>query len=341
MTTTPSLLRSASHVTFESVTAEQLSGIGAITVLSALDNGLIGPCRPDPEEHRRARLAYWGRADDEGEEVRPSEIAALQTPVVVWASRSLRQRVNLWRLCNWLRRAGIAAGDVHVLSFERVAPMRPRTRPLPPFDCSPSVSHYADEVLIERLNASSPVSKDHFDRAATLWELYTGEDPTPFVNVCLQGEDGFPEVGPVWKLLGSFFPRRTADNGVRLSRLDELLLHVLTGDLQTPAAVYNTRSSVAEELSCLLSCTGDLYVERRLAEWSRHGPLIAVEREDRPNPGHPMQSSAYRITEHGLHLCANGVNSLSNAPPLFVGGTSAYTTPPGWLLQEDGRLTRS
>ena len=127
---------------------------------------------------------------------------------------------------------------------------------------------------------------------------------------------------------------------MRLSRLDELLLSILSGEWQTALAVFVHRAEPGVELRQLLSRTGDLFVRHRLTQWSVHGSNAAVERAAGPKPDHPMLSSVYRLTESGLQIREEGLKQLSDAPSLPIGGIEAYGIRTSWVLLEDGRLAR-
>jgi hypothetical protein len=159
----------------------------------------------------------------------------------------------------------------------------------------------------------------------------------PLVRSCLRGVSGFPELGPLWLFLSAFFPRKTPQGGLRLSRFDELLLRILSSEWQTPVKVFIHDSPMGEELLPLGLCAGDLFMADRLARWAQHGESPAVERTAGPRPGSRMLSSAYRITERGLRLRERGLDQLTDAPPLPIAGTEAYASGAPWVLLEDGR----
>jgi hypothetical protein len=256
-------------------------------------------------------------------------------------SASIVQRVNLWRTCKWLRHLGIATRDVYILEFEAMPPPRMPEEPMPSFECTISVANYPDNVLLEHLAQARPFSQARYDRAVNLWDQYTDEDPSRFVRSCLRGIKGFLELGPLWRFLSCLFPRRTPEGALRLSRLDELLLTILSGEWQTPVAVFVHKSEEGVELRQLLSCIGDLFLSDRLDQWSAHGSSAAVERAAGPkSPDYPMLSSVYRITASGIRLREEGLKQLSDAPSLPIAGIEAYGSKTPWVLLEDGQLAR-
>ncbi|WP_437591088.1 hypothetical protein [Sorangium sp. So ce1000] len=258
---------------------------------------------------------------------------------------SLHERVNLWRACSWLRHLGVPCSDVLIIEFELVygtmkrSPEPPR---IPPFDCSASVAHHPDEILLDRLAKARPWPVERHDRAVRLWESYADENPLPFVESCARGVEGFPELGPLWELLSRFFPRRSPEGTLRLSRFDELILSILSAEeWQTPVRVFCNRTQLGLDLRDLGSCTGDLFVEDRLAQWAKHGSSAAVERAPGPKPpGHRMLSNVYRLTDHGQRLRDVGLDRPTDAPSLPIAGIDGYSASAPWVLLEDGGLAR-
>ncbi|WP_437776339.1 hypothetical protein [Sorangium sp. So ce1097] len=332
----------ATHVAFDGLTAEQLLQLGATNVVRASDRLVIGPSRRDDLEHVRARRLWW---NSEGwDKVYSSEVR-WEPPIVLWVSASLHERVNLWRTCSWLRHLGFAHHDIFVLDFEPVPPSRAASREVltRPFTCSESVSDHADEVLLDRLGKARPWSGERYERAIRLWESYVDENPLPFVESCIAGVEGFAELAPLWELFSCFFPKKTAESRLRLSRFDEIVFSRLTPDWQTPVAIAAQKSETLVDMWHLLFCTGDLFLPRRLEQWASHSSSAFVERAPGPKPpdaGYPMLSEVYRLTERGMRLRDKGLEQLTDAPSLPIAGTEAYSPSAPWVLLDDGRLAR-
>ncbi|WP_438026249.1 DUF1835 domain-containing protein [Sorangium sp. So ce233] len=352
MTASPILL-SATHVTFDTAGAERLAQLGATNVVRAHESLIIGPSRLVPAEHVRMREVWFSwceqcsDSDDAGEKWDQLYSSDLRwnPPIVLWATKSLDDQVNLWRICNYLRSLGIQRSDVLIMEFEHVYgtmkrfPEPPR---IPPFDCSGTIAHHGDEVLLDRLDKARPWPVERYERAIGLWENYADENPLPFVESCIAGVEGFPELASLWALLSCFFPRRTTTGALGLSRYDDLILSILSvEEWQTPVRVICNRSQLGEDLRDLVSCTGDLYLGDRLAQWAKHDSGAAVERAPGPKPPeYPLLSKVYRLTERGVRLRDRGLEHLADAPRLPVAGTEAYAPSSPWVLLEDGRLAR-
>lgn len=175
-------LRNATHVVFDTPTSEQLLRMGASSVVPASDCLVIGPSRRDAEEHARAREMFWG-SSEKFDRLFSSDVC-WKPPVVLWVSSSVHERVNLWRACAWLHRLGIACGDVLIVEFEPLPPAGAPEEPMPPFDCSSSVSDYPDDVLLERLDKARPWPRERYERAVRLWDSYVDANPVPFAESC-------------------------------------------------------------------------------------------------------------------------------------------------------------
>jgi len=333
-------LRSATHVAFESFAVDRLSKLGATNVVRASDCLLIGPSRRDPSEHVRARQAWWSYGEGERWDLLYSPDIQWQLPVVAWVSGSLQERVNLWRACAFLHHLGITSKDLRVLELEPVPPRSGRREPKPPFECAASVSHHSDEVLLDHLAKAQPFPRARYDRAESLWKRFTADNPSPFVRSCRRGAGGFPELGPLWAFLSQFFPRKATRGTLRLNRFDDLLLRILSPEHQTPVKVFVHDSPMGVELRQLASCTGDLFVARRLDQWANHAGF-AVECASGQRPDTPMLAFSYRITERGMRLREGGLTDLADAPSLPVAGIEVYAPSAPWVLLEDGRLGRA
>jgi hypothetical protein len=337
---TPSLptLRSATHVALDTPTTECLLKLGATNVVRASDILIIGPCRRDVLEHARVRKAWWPlpippQEPEEWDRLYSVDIRWEQ-PVVVWVSGSPADRVNLWRTCSRLRDLGISHRDVFILELERT----PRRNPdHDPFGCTDCVADHRDEVLLARLAEARPWPRARYDRAVSLWDRFVDEDLSRFARSCVRGLTGFPELARVWLLVSSFFPRKTSEGTVRLSRFDELLLHRLSAEWETPVTVYARGPEPWEQLIC---CTGDLFIPERLEHWANHGTDPAVERAAGPKPGTHMLSFVYRLAERGMRLRTRGLEHLADAPPLPIAGTKAYAPGAPWVVLDDGQLAR-
>lgn len=120
----------ATHVAFDSFTTERLLQLGATDPVRASDNLLIGPCRRDPAEHERVREAWWSSSEKWDRLYSPE--VRWKTPVVLWVSASISQRVNLWRACHWLRQKGNRYSGRLIVEVDPLPPPKAPEEPMPP-----------------------------------------------------------------------------------------------------------------------------------------------------------------------------------------------------------------
>jgi hypothetical protein len=327
----PSNLQSGTHVAFHIATTECLTRMGARSVVPALANLLLGPCRLDAETHMQMQAAWWNALDKWDRLYAPD--IRWEPPVVVWVSASPLERVNLWRTCSWLDHLGLSHRDVLVLDFER---RQSADYDLNAYGYFDRVSDHSEEVLLTRLAEARAWPRARYQHAVSLWHQYVDADPSRFSRTCARGMAGFPELATVWTLLSSFFPLRTADGVLHLSRYDELLLKRLSSKAwSTPVTIYADGPDAWLELGF---CTGDLFTPLRLNHWVGHGSDPAVERAPGPRgPDHLMLSHVYRLTKQGKRLRTK-LSELVDAPRLPVAGAEAYAPEAPWVLLDDGRL---
>ncbi len=326
----------ATHVVFDPFMPERLLKLGAVNVVVACDSLVIGPSCRDAVQHALARAAWWGSPDDSDQLHSPGIRWA--PPIIVWVSANLLDRVNLWRTCSWLRQLRISSRDVLIIELGPT-PWK-GDAPSPRYRCGESVAGQPDEVLLERHGRAHPWRPARYDRAVSLWNKYVDANPQRFARACGRGVKGFAELPSLWAMLSVFFPKKTREGTLLLSRFDEVVFTTLSGEWQTPLAMFAHASQAGEHLRELLSCTGDLFLPRRLDDWVNHGAAPAVERAVGPRSHTPMLSSVYRLTERGMRLRGEGLAQLADAPRLPVGGAEAYAPEAPWALLDDGRLVR-
>jgi hypothetical protein len=322
----------ATHIALDVPTAERLEKLGMPNVVRAADMLLVGPSSGDAAEHARLRAAWWNST--EGWDQLYAAGVRWEPPVAVWVSANPAERINLWRTCSRLRDLGLSHRDALIID------LAPHVRQRADVACRDYVASRLDEVLLAALTEASPWTRAHYDRAVNLWRRYVDPEFSRFARTCARGFNGFPDLASVWELLSSFFPRVTASGKLHPSRLDGLILHILSDEWMTPVKVFVHKSDEGENLRNILVCTGDLFLERRLSDWASHGPEPTVERAPGPRPDVEMNAYVYRLSARGKRLREHGLAQLTDAPRLPLGGTEAYAPASPWALRDDGTLIR-
>src|SRR4051812_11527289 len=160
--------RAATHVAFDDLGADRLLEFGGRNVVRAVAQLGVGPSRLDVREHAEAREAFFD-CPDTWDHLYSAEVP-WETPVVVWVTPCLHDRLNLWRTCSWLRHRGIPPRDVLIVDLPP-RPWGPRAPPRSePFECGDSVCHQSNEALRAHLAAARPWPRERYDRAVRLWE---------------------------------------------------------------------------------------------------------------------------------------------------------------------------
>lgn len=331
LTNSPTL-KGATHVAFHIGTVRRLTEMGARNVVPAADNPLVGPCRRDPQEDMQVQAAWWGLSETPWDQLYAPDVR-WEPPIVVWVSANPKERLNLFRTCSWFDHLGLSHRDVIILDFERYPYGDPC---VDVYDCCQRVSDHPAEVLLARLAEGRSWPRARYQHAVDLWHRYADADPSRFARTCARGLAGFLELAAIWAITSNFFPRRTADGVLHLSRYDELLLRRLSYD-SDPVYIFARGPDAWNELTF---CTGDLFVPLRLDHWATHGTSPAVERAPGSGgPDHLMRRYIYRITKRGRQL-RRALTDLADAPRIPVGGAEAYAPEAPWVVCEDGRLVR-
>jgi hypothetical protein len=330
-------LGSGTHVAFDIAGADLLLRFGAANVVRACSRLVAGPSRRNVSEHTQARLR-WFHDTNRWEHLYSTEVR-WETPIVVWVTSCLDDRLNRWRTCSWLYDKGIPRRDILIIDIPPRPPSpvaAPRTEP---FECHDSAFYQSSKDAIQaHLAAARSWPRERYEQAVALWEQFVDQDPRLFARRCRRGVPGFPELGSIWAFFSRFFPRMSAERSLHLSRYDELLLRALSARWQTPMKMYI--GETLQQHSEFFGCVGDLAMAHRLAAWAEHGARPAVDRAPGPRATENlMKASVYRLTKHGRQL-QTALHGLTDAPRLPVGGAEVYAPEAPWVLRYDGRLVR-
>jgi hypothetical protein len=181
-------------------------------------------------------------------------------------------------------------------------------------------------------------SKFETTLAATLWHLWCRRSPVAFSRFCASGSMFHPQLANLGRYHAGLFPREVG-HGLLLSRFDELLLRQLSQEWLSPVKVFVGAINAGSELEAWISHMGDLYVARRLNDWYRHTQGRVVERR---NAHHPRPSEMTRWSfrwRAGGEKILGSLSSVQAAPPVSIGGATAYDPDHVWVCRFDLRGT--
>jgi hypothetical protein len=279
----------------------------------------VGPCDVDPQKHVELRRAWNAEEGDETFGLDELRVAiAGDLPVVVWATRAYPDLVWLWWILDGLKRIG---PRTHPTMFVRPKPDDPLS----------TVGGIAPEAGREALTVARRISDDEFREGAELWRLFASPDPRAFDEARRRGSVVFPELNESAELHGAWFPR-LADGRLHLSEYDQCLLASLTDEWLMPCDLLNP--TVTPGWERLLRTFGSYYVPIwRLHAWAAHG-VVAREARGYAN-GNRLEQDVFRLTGRALDLLDNGLETVGNAPTVYVGGCRIHDPATPWVRVSD------
>ncbi|HEV7280002.1 MAG TPA: hypothetical protein VGN57_07290 [Pirellulaceae bacterium] len=335
--------------------AESLHLIPSVSALDraapriwCLDSVWIGPCSPDPVRHgalrreeferleaaiaadapkdrRTSRLRREGRknldqdvltADDLRQRL---EAFSPLLPIVVWTTSAWTDRLFLWWVCDALRRAEV--------DLDRVYVAEPSLSEDDPHRASECLGIFNEPELAEASALAQPLTRELRDASADLWLAFAGPDPTAFDRLRRLPSAALPRSCEPFRY---GFPRRDPDGTLRLSELDQRLLGFLREDEWRRPIDLLIAASPDEPL---LFPYRERFVGYRLQRWrERKSEEPYLISEPRPDGVNSFTRVAYRLSE-GAKALADGIDSLSQAPPMEIGGCVAYVDP--YVVEED------
>ncbi|MEO5731153.1 MAG: hypothetical protein ABI134_03115, partial [Byssovorax sp.] len=285
------------------------------------DNLLLGPSSADSTRHHTLRMRYWeGSPSTALEEELAREPGS---PLCVDLPPTPRGLLSLCRICS------LAISSESSVSVVELRPTDTGA-PAPANELPRSAFHAGANILRDRPPASS-WSKLQVAFAATLWRLWCRRSPVAVSSVLASGHALHPQIASLGLYHSGIFPR-LGDQGLLLSRIDELILRQLSRGWVTPAEVYVQAATSAPELDAWLSHTGDEYIAERLHAWFCHTRGRIVERQKAHKSSSSMIGWSYRWHPRGEAIL-DVVPSLDVAPPVEVGGAVAYDPDRPWVCR--------
>jgi Domain of unknown function (DUF1835) len=287
------------------------------------DQLTIGPCDVDPERHVEMRRTWNAEVGDEFlktfglDDLRVA--AAGDLPVIIWATRAYADLVWLWWILDGLGRLGPLTQPTRLVRPEADDPLS-------------TVGGMTLEAGRVALATARAVSDDELREATELSRLYASPEPLAFDEARRRGSSVFPELSESAELHGVWFPRIEGGH-LRMAEHDERLLGGLTEQWLMPPDI-NKRITETRGWQRLLWTFGSYFVPIwRLRAWAAHG---AIARELRaPSHDNRLEQEVFRLTAKTRALLADGLESVGDAPPIYVGGCRLNDPVAPWVRIAD------
>jgi hypothetical protein len=284
----------------------------------------VGPCDVDPERHVELRRAWNAEIGDEYLETFGLDdlraAVAGDRPVVVWATRAYADLVWLWWILDGLGRLGPLARP----------PLLVQPKPDDPRETVGGITPEAGRAAVD---AARAISDDEFREGAELWRLFSSPDPRAFDEARSKGSPAFPEIHESAELHGAWFPR-LHDGRLYLSEYDQCLLSSLTGQWLMPYKLLRHTIKIPGWLGLLRTFGSYSIPIWRLRAWAALG-IIERQCLGCAN-GNLLEQDVFRLTDKTRTLLTDGLESVGDAPPVYVGGCRIHDPAGPWVRIADG-----
>lgn len=296
------------------------------------ENLAFGPCRADPAEHSVVRQQFWKSALNQDRDdiyAREQILAELSSfpdsaPIVLWTTPVWREQLRFW----WLADSFSKLYELDPNRFWMVGSVvKDRDDPSLVY---PLGAHNEDQ-LQAAFEKAEHIKPDFFIFAAQLWRAFSGDNPSLFCQLRNESHTFSSDWRQKTDPYRFGFPQMTTDGGLKLSEWDQFLLTFLDSkESIRPVDIIGA----SEPYSLPICLYLDSFLPARLRCWSEYrpdNPAIISEPREGVNQ---FTRIAYRLTETGHRILHEGMNDLSEAPPMDVGGVQAYRDP--WVVQWQG-----
>lgn len=344
MSNSPPSIKQAIHISRGNIALPRRA-----KALSLRDSLEQGPSHIDATLHLKARREYWSRSYEQVELLagdKPSlkvdrkfkqsiendiidvtevfdRVGQFSSglPIVVWTTSAWLDRLQLF----WLL-AGVKKLSIDINRFWIAEPFVPEHDDS---QISLPIGAVSEAKLMESLVFAKSLSESYRDESSKLWSAFAGPDPRKFCKLRERGLESFPHLKTETEPYRYGFPRRTSDGRLRMSEPDELLLSAIhEGGCIRPVDVIKNKLID----SPLFSVYHEHFVGFRLHQWHEHTSRGSVLISEPREGANSLTRIAYRLTDRGVKLLAEGLDSLPDAPAMDVGGVRAYGEP--WVVEE-------
>jgi hypothetical protein len=280
-----------------------------------------GPCDIDPDRHAELRRR-WDREVAPGVEWRSLlDLAALRQRidddalVVLWGTRAYSNLVWMWWALDALERIGVARS--------RCVLARPHSD-----DPFAIVGAFDADEMRDAFAAATEATEDQWREGRELWIKFASPSPLAFDEARRRGSSAWPELTASADLHGAWFPR-VIDGRLLLSELDEELLGNIGDGSDEPRKIIGTLPD--HRISQLVGMFDAYFHVERLRQWATLGVL---EREAGEGMS-PYVQDRFRVTDRARALLNDGLEHVSDAPPMYVGGCRVNDPASPWVRIED------
>jgi hypothetical protein len=346
-TAPPSRIDEPVHVILGTSAAGSLWQVGGRESIILHDHLCPGPCDVNPARHLRKRRDYLaGYIGPDSRQYKEycnavaesllgghqfaERIAAYPSdrPVVFWTSPSWTDRLAFWWALDALKHGPVRPGRCWVA--EPRLPAEDRQH----FHTPPSLGAFSPREFQAAFADLRPLTIKAAQAGANLWRKYAAASPVKFDRARRTPSASFPDLREVAEAYGTFFPHAvTRPARLKLSEIDQGLLDALQEDEWLRPVDLLKRNP---RLLDLVLPFGDLFLLRRLREWAAHGRDPALRVRHEPQGPSEWTAVAYQLTPYGRRLREWGLESPTEAPPLYVGGCRLYAAGPTWARRERG-----
>ncbi|WP_437508348.1 hypothetical protein [Sorangium sp. So ce1099] len=287
------------------------------------DNLLLGPSSADPKRHPALRACYWGGSPSERLD---KELARTSDTALCVALPPTPG--GLLSFCRVAATAAARGRLLFVIDLGKDAAVAsPQGR-----DPAKAAEVNVAEAL-RRKPSTAERSNLEAALAATLWRLWCRRSPVAFSRFCASGSRFHPQLANLGRYHAGQFPRQIGQ-AVLLSRVDELVLNQLSREWLTPLELFVSAMKARTGLYDWFTHMGDLYLAKRLLEWSRHGHGRVVE--CREHPGEQSELKRWSFRWHARsETILEALPDLHIAPPVTIGGAVAYDAARAWVCRFD------
>jgi hypothetical protein len=319
--------------------------------ISVYDRLACGPSHVGVEKHRAGRVRYqinfwrllqaspskrvptWVRSDVENEITTPGQLrnALALYPntrhVVLWTSGDCSDRLALWWVTGHLTRRMHRSRRFWLAeSIHDSHPSYPLTAHTPQM-----ISNAFRSIRL--LDEMSQAIYREF------WRSFASTSPRRLNDLRLKERTSATDRRVAETLLFWGLPRVASGHTSRLmlSELDQMLLS-LVGERpwskSVDVIVALLRNSASKPAFRLY---GDGILISRLREWSSSSHRTAALRERLVDPGKDaMNGIVFELTDAGKRLLENGIQSVDQVPPFYVGGCQVYRRRNCWVREDAG-----